>query len=389
MTVTANGFLATDYVDRRAAIATRFQELAGANVATDEGTVEGDLISLIALTAQRTEEQLVLTYAAPFLRFAAGALLDLVAEPIVGQRRRATSSVAEAVPLTGVAATVIPAGSAILPAGSTVQWVLLVEVILDGAGEGEGDFEAEEAGALAAVAATTWTIATPVAGWTTVGPSATDAEVGRLEESDEEYRRRAFEAQRTGTIARDVWRVEDVELVNVLENETDTPDVVWGMTHWIELLVVGGDDDEIAAAIHGARGPGIGMQGNTTVAIAVDNYVGGSVQVKFSRPVEVDVYVAIVITKGEGYPSSTGAEAVAARVTALKNAVISWASTNLVPGADVYADAVKASIYTTIPGIKAMTLTVGLTPTPLDAEVVIAVREVAVIDFSFIGVTGA
>ena len=91
MSVTTEGFLPTDYADRRAAIATRFVGLAGGNVATDEGTVEGDIITLLALTAQQTEDQLVLTYASSLLREAAGAPLKRRLQPQTMQRGGAQS----------------------------------------------------------------------------------------------------------------------------------------------------------------------------------------------------------------------------------------------------------------------------------------------------------
>jgi hypothetical protein len=389
MSIDIYGFHATDYEDRRAALVTRFGALAGANVATDEGTIEGDLITLVALSAQELEEQLVLTNAAALLRTASGAFLDRVAEPVVGKRRRAVGSIVEDLPLIGVAATVIPAGSAILPLGSDVLWVSLEEVTLDGGGGGEVDFQASTVGALAAVDNTTWTISTAVAGWTSAGPSLADAILGQLEESDEDYRRRALEAQRSGQPARDVWRVDGVTLVSIIENQTDILDAYWNATHWIELLVVGGTDAAVGAAIHGARAPGVNMLGNTDVVVPVDDYIGGEVTVSFSRPEEVEVYVSIAITKGEGYPQSVSAEAITARKTAIANALLSWAAVVLVPGADVYADAVKSAVFTTIPGVKAMTVLIGIVDPPLSTEVVIAVREAAVMAVGRIAVTGA
>ena len=388
MSVTTEGFLPTDYADRRAAIATRFVGLAGGNVATDEGTVEGDIITLLALTAQQTEDQLVLTYASSLLREAAGAFLDRVAEPIVGQRRRAVGSIA-AVPLVGTPALAITVGSAIIPAGSDVRWVLVTEVILGGGGTGTGNFQAQTVGPIAAVSGTTWTISTPIAGWTSAGPSLVDATVGSLEEDDETYRRRAFEAQRSGQPARDVWRVDGVTLVSIIENQTDVPDAYWLSTHWIELLVVGGTDAAVAAAIHGSRAPGVNTVGNTTEVIAVDNYIGGNVSVLFSRPVEVDIYVQITITKGEAYPLSVSADAITARKNAIVTALLAWAATALVPGADVYADAVKAAVFTTIPGVRAMAVVVGIVDPPVDAEVLIDVRDVAVMASGRIAVVGA
>ncbi len=377
MTVDSNGLTVTDYADRRQANAATLQSLAGANVTTEERTIEGDLVTLISLAGQAAEDQVAAVYSATWFRTASGPALDRHAEFVIGPRTRATSSVASAIPLTGTAGTVIPAGSAITPVGTTVRWLLLAEVTLDGAGEGEGDFEAESTGPIAAVTGTTWTISTPSAGWTGAGPSPTDAELGNDDELDESYRNRLAEAVRSGPIGRAIARVPGVTLVTVLEHPHDYPDAYHGKRNWIEPLVVGGDDDAVAIAIHEARGPGITVLGNTLVNVDDDQYKGGQVPIRFSRPDEVAIYVKVTITKGEAYPKTTGTTALDARAAAVKNAILTWAATALQPSVDVSAFQIAASAANAVVGIKSLAVLVGTVNPPVGSEVEIDVREQA------------
>lgn len=375
MTLTTQGLTVPTYAEQRAAQVETFSGLAGGDVATDEGTIEGDMITLQALGITEQNELLAAILLAAYPRSASGASLDRAQSWLVGGRTRQTKSTVT-LPVTGTALAVLPIGIAAKPTGTTVRWLSTAEITLDGIGDGSGEFQAEEFGAVTASAGTTWTIATPTVGWTTVGPNGADALVGNLDQSDESYRLQGASALKAGTLEAAVWAVNGVTLVSLIENQTNIADAYWGETFWAEILVVGGTDAAVAAALHTVRGPGRQLLGNTTVNVAAPGYLpSNTVPIKFSRAAVVEVWVTITVTKGEGYPTSTGAEAFSARSVLFKTAILAWAAATLSPGQDVYADAIKAACYTAVPGVKAMTVVVGSADPPVFQEVVIALRE--------------
>lgn len=380
MSLTTEGLTIETYAERRAALAARLQELAGGNVATDEGTIEGDLVTLFALGGQELAELLVAVHNAAYPRSSAGAALDRAIAWYVGQRTRAAASTVT-LPLTGTAGTLIEAGTQATPDGSDIAWALEEDVTLDGAGEGDGVFAATEDGPIAAVAGTEWSRTTPVVGWSTVGPNAADADLGRLDESDQSYRLRGRNALATGDLEAAAWSVDGVTLVSLIENPTGTPDAFWSETHWAELLIVGGDDDAIAAALHRVRQVGRQLLGNTSVNVAAANVLpSGQVTIKFSRATQVNIWITLTVTRGEKYPTSTGAEAAAARAALFEAAVVAWADANLDPGQDVYAGAIAAAAFGAVTGVKSLTVAVATSDPPSGSEVAIAVREQASVD---------
>jgi uncharacterized phage protein gp47/JayE len=387
MSLDNTGLAIPTYAERRAEYAERLQALAGGNTPTDEGTVEGDLLTLMAMGVQEIHELVAAVHTAAYPRTSTGASLDRSLYWFVGRRTEgAPSSVT--LPMEGTALATIAAGVAVLPDdGSDIRWILTEDVDLDGAGEGEGVFEAEEDGPLLAVAATEWTIVTPVPNLTAVGPNATDATPGNLDESDESYRLRGQSAIAEGDLEAAAWSVDGVTLVTLLENPTSTPDAFWGEIFWAELLIVGGDDDAIAAALHEARGPGRQLLGNTSAVVSAPGWLpNDEVTIPWSRPSDVDIWVEIEVTKGEKYPTSTGTEAEEARAALFAAAVITFGAT-LQPGDNVYSGAINAAAFGAVVGVKSLTVLVGSADPPLASEVVIALRQQAVFDTSRITIT--
>jgi uncharacterized phage protein gp47/JayE len=312
---------------------------------------------------------------------AEGSSLELLLTPKIGPKLVATASTV-VLPCIGVNGTIIPAGQTVIldETGENIAWSLDAEVTILG-GSTDGTFTHAATGPKTVVAGSDWAILTPVAGWTSVGPNADDAIPGRNAETDAEYRQRYRESLLNNIIAA-VRAVEGVTSASIIENPTNTPDAEWGLTHWFEVLVVGGDDEEIAEAIQATRAKGTSTVGNTTVDITDTDYVGGMVRIKFSRPELVPIYIEVTIVQGEDYPADDSTEAVVAREQAIRDAVVSYVG-GLDPGENTSGFKIASYVNNNagIPGIDNITVKVDSIDPPVNTGVLEAdIREQFTID---------
>jgi uncharacterized phage protein gp47/JayE len=319
---------------------------------------------------------------------AEGSALENLLSSRIGPKLAAVASTIT-LELGGTPGTIIPAGQTVVLEDESTTWSLDAEVTIGGGGTIDGEFTYSETGPKLAVAASDWTITTPVSGWDTAD-NAADAIPGRDEETDAEYRTRYIESLNNDVIS-EVRQVEGVTSASLIEHQLGTPDSYWGMTHWIEVLVVGGDDEAIATAIEATRSNGSNTMGTESVVLADAKYASGTVTIKFSRPTLVQCYATVTITKGEGYPSDASAAAIAARVTAIKDAIVDFFA-NLDPGEDTscFQVAVAVGNNSGIPGLANVVVLVDDIDPPVNTGVLSAeLRDQLTIDDLDIDVTGA
>jgi hypothetical protein len=266
---------------------------------------------------------------------AEGSALELNLAPKIGPKLVATKSTV-VVPMNADPgpAVNIPLGSQIRITNETTPWTITAAVVIPGGGSIDAEFEYTLTGPKLAVAGTTWTIATPVSGWASVSPNVLDAIPGRNDETDAEYRARWRAAADDDTAAA-IAKLGGVQSVRLIENPTGNPDGYWNETHWVEYMVEGGDNDEIALTIHSGlsgRAKGVLSIGNTTVFVADADYVGGGIVERFTRPVSIVTYVELTITKGPEYPTDGSAEAEAARLKLYRDQVEAFYSEQIGTG---------------------------------------------------------
>ena len=238
-----------------------------------------------------------------------------------------------------------------------------------------------ELGDVEAATNTITTIASPVLGWESVTNPA-PATVGDVEETDEELRLRfrnskyatasnSFEALWTAIEA-----VDGVDSVQIYENDTDEVDELGILPHSFSCVVVGGEDNEVAQAIHSKRPIGIRCLGNTLVTF--NDTRGWLRSVKFQRPEYVPVYISLVITADNTFPAD-GEELI-------KSSLVSYIN-NLGVGADVKLSRLYTPINT-VSGFEVDSLYVNTTPSPTtSANVIIAYNEIAFSDAANISIT--
>lgn len=203
-----------------------------------------------------------------------------------------------------------------------------------------------------------------------------DAQLGFTSLTDEEFRLlREAEVAASGTgtndaMVADLRRLGGVRVVEIFENDTPVTDADGLPGCSFEILIQGGDDQEIRNTIQANRPTGIRTHGNVS-GTALD--AGGkSHVVKFSRPVEVPIYVDVTLLKDPSLYSGDDA---------VKSAVATIVAV-------IGADAVAMKLASFVLGVAGVTdvprsgpllgVLVGLAPSPTsDATVVITSRQLA------------
>ena len=187
--------------------------------------------------------------------------------------------------LTGDANLLVPALAVAENPTTGERWILTGDALLDGAGNGTGNFRAESPGETVALTSTITKIVSGVSGWDTI-TNTVPATVGRGRESAAEQRARrgaTLALEGTGTaqaIVAELAALSFVAAVAVLVNQTLTPLVVDGVTmqpasiaiYTLPSTITVPQQEEIAAAIFGAMpsATGFTVDGGADVSAVVD-----------------------------------------------------------------------------------------------------------------------
>lgn len=273
------------------------------------------------------------------------------------------------------AAAVGPTGTGTGIVDGTVVWRYLGE----GTGVVDVEMQAQVIGAVNAAAGALATIETPVTGWLTV-TNLSGAVVGNALETDSSLRlKRAEELASSGNATADAIRanilaLDGVTSCRVFYNDTDAVvDTI--PPHSVEVLVLGGDDQEIADEVFASVAAGIGYSGNQTDTVVDSN--GVSHTVKWSRPVEVPIFARLDVVKYATTFPSDGSDQIKAAVVAYGNSLGVGRSVRSQPlGAIIIPDPVYGGGIT---GILDVTLVyIGLADPPVAAvTIAIATREIS------------
>lgn len=295
---------------------------------------------------------------------------------------------------------------------ATVHW----RWIGDGTGYVAMAAAAEDTGPVGALAGTLTDIATPVSGWQGAY-NLLDADVGDDEESDSAFRvRRDEEVAGQGrstvdAITADVLAVnegstdpdhEPPEVVRVFHNDTDSVDPTTGLPpHSVEVLALGGTDQDIAQAVWDSVGGGTATFGNQTATV-VDSQ-GNNQTVYWSRPTEVPIWIDAVVK----YDSSIIDDADQVEQLAL-SAILTWAAEKRALGLNVREKVLSGAVLfgpaqtdedglavvpasagsSPAPGVFDVTqMFIGTAPAPgTSTEIQIGLREIATYDSSRIAI---
>ncbi|MEE6433252.1 baseplate J/gp47 family protein [Klebsiella pneumoniae] len=319
-TVTAEGISAPDYQTVLDTITGYFQQIYGSDAYLEPDSKDGQLVALVALAIHDANNTAISVYRSFSPATALGDALTSNVKINGITRRAATNSTVDLL-LTGTVGTTITNGSVRDTNG--VIWNLPATVVIGTDGTVIATATCSSTGSVAAVAGSVNGINTPTRGWASVtNPLA--ATVGVAAETDAELRVRQSQSVALASLtpfdAVDgaIANVEGVTRHKLFENDTETTDANGLPPHSISAIVEGGDATEIANTIRSVKGQGVSTYG-TTAVIVTDKY-GNPYTIRFSRPVDVPIYVSITLKALTGYSSKVGDEikaAVAAYINSL------------------------------------------------------------------------
>ncbi|MEA4395146.1 baseplate J/gp47 family protein [Klebsiella pneumoniae] len=307
-TVTAEGISAPDYQTILSTVTGYFQQIYGSDAYLEPDSKDGQMVALVALAIHDANNTAISVYRSFSPATALGDALTSNVKINGITRRAATNSTVDLL-LTGTVGTTITNGS--VRDTNSVVWNLPATVVIGSDGTVVATATCANSGAVAAVAGSVNGINTPTRGWASVtNPLA--ATVGVAAETDAELRVRQSQSVALASLtpfdAVDgaIANVEGVTRHKLFENDTETTDANGLPPHSISAIVEGGDATEIANTIRSVKGQGVSTYG-TTAVIVTDKY-GNPYTIRFSRPVDVPIYVSITLKALTGYSSQVGDE---------------------------------------------------------------------------------
>lgn len=245
---------------------------------------------------------------------------------------------------------------------------------------------AEEVGPTTAPAGSLTVIETPVSGLDSF-TNELDAEVGSLTETDAAAKQRRNEelavagAATINAIRSDLSEVEGVTAVVVFQNVYAVPDIDGRPPHSVDVVVEGGDEQDIADRLFDTVAGGIETIGD--ILRNVTDSQGFSQPIRFSRPDQIAIWVELDLTIDAAKYPSNGDDLVKAAIVAMGDQLQIGESV-VVFGSD---PSISGSIDE-IPGITDFVVRIGTSASPtLDNNIPISARERADFDTSRITVS--
>jgi hypothetical protein len=252
--------------------------------------------------------------------------------------------------------------------------------------------KADVVGELDFPANTITTLVNPLTGITSVN-NPLNFDVGSLQETDANLRERFFNTSGNfgkstiDAIVRRVTDVSGVDAVFLLNNPEDEISPEGLPPKSFEVIVTGGDSQEIADTIL-ANGPA-GIESHGNISTSSKDSKGVSHTVRFSRPTNMHIFVNVDFEKYEEFDRFP-LDGVAQIKNALVNNAVSYKA-----GQDVIPSTLAQPIYINVKGIGELSITCGFSEDPLATEpdtplsfnrIPLTVSQVAIFDSSRITV---
>ncbi|MDR1349691.1 MAG: baseplate J/gp47 family protein [Zoogloeaceae bacterium] len=300
--IVRTGVIVPDTADARAAVEQEFRDAFGRqDLITTPDTPQGVLITQEVIARQNVARNNADLANQINPNLATGLFLDALCALTGLTRKKATRTRARAVALTGVPNTILPQGARARTEAGDI-FVLTTAVALDTNGNGEGDFEAEQFGAVGCPANTLNAIIDVVLGWETVNnPNA--GTLGEEEQTDASLaalRNRTLARQGISTVEAQIsglYEIPGVKSLAYRENifsTTETIDGIEMLPHSVWACVDGGADATIAASLLNNKTDGAAWNGAVEVEI-IEPWSGQAYTVRFDRPTEVPILARVTV----------------------------------------------------------------------------------------------
>ncbi len=323
---------------------------------------------------------------------AGGVFFDAIFALMGGQRNPNVSTTVVA-NLTGIATTVIAAGSQARDETTGLLYQSLDTVILNGDGEATVTFSCLTPGAFTCQVNDLNQVVSSILGWETVTNPAVGIPGSSVQPdaSARNLRRLTLGLQGTSQPVATISAINElvgVDSCSYRENVTDDPITIDDVTlvpHSMYACVYGGDETEIAEAIYSKKSGGCNYNGDTSVTL-IDPSSGQSVTVKFDRPL-VKHFLVNVTVSADTSVKNPG--------TAVINAILAYQAgeiagmEGLKVGVNVSCFELSGAIVTQTPGIFVHlieTMFEGEGDFSVD-ELTVFINQVAVTQISSIHVT--
>lgn len=304
--LTSTGVSYPTYADTLASLQASFRLIYGSDIYIEPDSQDGQWLAFLAQLIYDQNQAVEAAYLNMNPDYALGTGLSSLVK-INGIARLVATYSTVTLLVSGDIGTVITNGQAADINGNV--WNLPATVTIGSTGSVTVTATAAQPGAIAAAPNTVTSIRTPTLGWALVN-NAASATPGAPVETDVQLRSRqtkstSLPAQTVlqGVVA-SVGALAGVIEVIGYENDTDTTDADGIPEHSIALVVGGGDSTAIATAINLKKTPGTGTFGNTNVTITDLN--GLPKVIKFYRPVDNQMKMAVTIKALPGYTSTVG-----------------------------------------------------------------------------------
>lgn len=391
---TEQGIIVPDTDEVKTDVENEYMSVFGSDLDLSASTPQGRLIEMEALARQQAVGLCALIANQINIDYATGQYLDGIGA-FYGVSRLGATRTRVLATVTGVQDTIIPAGS-IAETTAGDRFYCENDTTIPAGGSTTTYFLAEELGEIPCATNSLTSIVSQIIGWESVDNGAA-AQIGQNIESDLAYKQRIKNTRYNGnsliqSIRGALNQVENVKSSFVYDNGTSqaiTYDGISIPAHSILIVVDGGTDAAVAAAILHKKSSGSGYTSITDQAVTVnvpDGAYGVNYPVIFNRPEQLAFDVEIEVAQN----TYTGSDL----EQAVKDAIESWANGEIAGvdglkiGQNVSPYEIGAAVSEKIPQIYIKSVNICLHGgTPAAAELTCTVAQIYTISESNITVT--